>query len=89
MYMDFLDALMNYGIVGSILIYLFLTKLYLVAHKFKKFNNYPYAGLVSYCNIVLAVVSFVAGHVIFSAMAGIFVSLINSLVFVKQHNNEN
>jgi hypothetical protein len=87
--LDFLDALMNYGIVGSILIYLFLTKLYLVAHKFKKFNNYPYASLVSYCNIVLAVVSFVAGHVIFSAMAGIFVSLINSLVFVKQHNNEN
>ena len=81
--LDFLDSLMNYGVIGSILVYTFLIKLYFNAKKYKSYTHYPYAVLVFYINIVLAIVSFIAGHVIFSAMAGIFISLINSLVFVK------
>jgi hypothetical protein len=83
--LDFLDSLMNYGVIGSILVYSFLIKLYFNAKKFKSYTHYPYAVLVLYINIVLAIVSFIAGHVIFSAMAGIFISLINSLVFVKMN----
>jgi hypothetical protein len=85
--LDFLDSLMNYGIIGSILVYSFLIKLYFNAKKFKSYTHYPYAVLVLYINIVLAIVSFIAGHVIFSAMAGIFISLINSLVFVKMNKS--
>ncbi|MFW9877872.1 MAG: hypothetical protein ACFFG0_32730 [Candidatus Thorarchaeota archaeon] len=81
--MDFFDVLLNYGIIGVILTYSFFTYLFLIANKNRKKKNYPYAGLVMLVNMVFSFVSFFAGHIIFSAMAGIFISLLNALAFYK------
>lgn len=82
--MDFFDVLLNYGIIGVTLFYSFFVYLFVIANKNRKKGIFPYASLVMFVDILLAFISFFAGHIIFSAMAGVFISLLNSLAFYKE-----
>lgn len=81
--MDFFDTLLNYGIMGIILVYTFLMYLLIMANKNRKRKIFPFASLALFINILLAVVSFVVGHILFSAMLGLFISIVNALAFYK------
>lgn len=83
--MDFFDVLLNYGALGVVLIYSFFIYLYSSAKRNKGKKIFPFAPYVVFINVLLAIVSFIAGHVIFSAMAGIFISMVNALAFYKEY----
>lgn len=79
--MDPFDTLFNYGILGMILVYGFYFSLLFVAQRHKK--RFLYAPLAFFCNLLVLFASSFSGHILFSGMAGIFIALINSLIFYK------
>jgi hypothetical protein len=84
--LDFFDVLFNYGYFGLILIYGFYISLFISAIKKSRNVLYPFAPYVVFINLLLTFTSLLSGHVIFSAMGGIFISLVNSLTFYKTSN---
>lgn len=81
--LDFFDVLFNYGYFGVIWVYSFYGSLYFSALRKSKDRQYPFAPYVLYINVLLTFVSLLSGHVLFSAMGGIFISVVNSLSFYK------
>jgi len=82
--MDFIDILINYGIYGIIVFYGFSTIVFFKMIMNSRIQNYRYSRLAVYLFTVLFFISTFTGHVIFSAMTGIFISLIASLAFYKK-----
>ncbi|GAB6099404.1 hypothetical protein JCM16358_12830 [Halanaerocella petrolearia] len=82
--MDFFNNLFNYGIIGASLV-LFLW-LYFLFNSFKKlkFKEYYYAPAIFTINFLLIPVSFFAGHILSSGMAGTFIGMSNALVYYKK-----
>lgn len=81
--LDFFDVLFNYGYFGLFWVYSFYCSLFQIALRKSKNHIYPFAPYVVYINVLLTFVSLLSGHVLFSAMGGIFISLVNSLSFYK------
>lgn len=79
--MDPFDVLFNYGILGFLLVYTFYSSLWFKAKKMERKGGYPYASLALYVDALLLIVSCFSGHIIFSGMIGIFVALLNGLMF--------
>lgn len=77
--MDFFDILLNYGYFGLLYIYLFYFILFYNSFKFRKAISNPYPKLNIYINLMITFISLLSGHLIFSAMAGVFISAVNSL----------
>ena len=77
--MDLFDTLINYGYFGIIIIYSFYFMLLFKSIKFRKDLNKPFPKLNIYLNLLLTFISLLSGHLIFSAMAGVFISAVNSL----------
>lgn len=81
--MDLFDVLLNYGYFGCIATIGIYSYLFIVAFKYKRYNSYN--KLVVYQDFLLLLMSLVAGHILFSSMAGIYIALINSLIFIRKN----
>ena len=90
--MDFFNTLFSYGLFGIIIIYSFF--FYLIAIPLKRLfirndmYNYSYAKLVLYINLLILTISTIAGHIVFSAMTGPFLGIVNSLTYYKTTKNK-
>lgn len=79
--MDFVDIIVNYGFIGLITIYTFLILIFISIYKKSKNTDYNYAVFSLFICLLLFPISTFTGHIIFSAMAGVFISMISSLAF--------
>lgn len=79
--MDFFDALFNYGWLGVVFVYAFYFYIFRVSYKASNKSNS--VSIIKFVNLILILASVITGHVLFSAMAGIFISAINSLVYLS------
>jgi O-antigen ligase like membrane protein len=70
--MDFFDVLFSYGLLGTLILYGYFFTIFL-SSLYKKESHFFFAYL-SY--VVIAIFSFLGGHVIFSALSGSFLALI-------------
>ena len=90
--MDFFNTLFSYGLFGILIIYSFF--FYLIAVSFKKvfirsdIVDYPYAKIVLYINVLILIISTIAGHIVYSAMTGPFLGIVNSLTYYKTTKNK-
>lgn len=81
--MDPFDALMNFGIVGLVVVYGFWILMTYNAYKLKKINTF--ANIVFFLDVEILIFSLFAGHLMFSGMMGPFVPLINGLAYVPNN----
>ena len=77
--MDHADTLLNYGIVGVIIVYSFYLSLAVKAFRYRKKSQY--AKFVFGMDVFILVASCFAGHLLFSGLMGIPFALMNALVF--------
>lgn len=80
--MDQADTLLNYGIVGIIIVYSFYFLLTVKAFRKRKIN--PYAYFVFGMDVFILAASSFAGHLLFSGLMGIPFALMNALIYKKQ-----
>ncbi len=86
---DFLDIFFAYGFVGVITFILFLIYLIVQAGNFRKnANKYFYARFVFLMTIIIFGISTIAGHVFNSGIAGVFLGLMFSLMYLKANDKE-
>ena len=81
---DFFDLLFYFGAFGGIgLIFSFWLKL--LVKSFRERNNpeIPYSPIIFLTNLLLIGASLTAGHIMISAMAGIFIGFYNSLLYYR------
>lgn len=81
--MDFFDILINFGYFGLLLFGSTYWFLFLEAKKLLRTTNHIYALYVYRLMILLCLIAFWAGHVVFSAMAGIFIGIAFALMYYK------
>lgn len=80
--MDFFDILFYYGYVG-LLIMLFLT--ILLFHMVKRANKRNhFIKVIKMSDILMIIMATVAGHILFSSTAGLYIALINAYLFSKK-----
>lgn len=79
--MDPLDSLLNYGYFG--LLTVILMELFLIRQAYISKHNNSYVRTLIFQNWLLFGMSLIAGHIIFSSMAGLYISLINSFAKIK------
>jgi hypothetical protein len=79
--MVFFDVLLNFGIFGILVVYFFYLYILSNAYRLKSNKNHPFAKLSFITLILVLCISFLAGHTIFSGMAGMFTGIICALVF--------
>lgn len=82
--MDHLDVLLNYGYVGVVIIYSSI--LYLIIRSYLYRYRNSFSKVVLLINILLLGMSFIAGHIVFSSMAGMFIALVNAVTRIPTHN---
>lgn len=80
--MDQADTLLNYGIVGIIIVYSFYFLLTVKAFRKRKIN--PYAYFVFGMDVFILAASCFAGHLLFSGLMVIPFALMNALIYKKQ-----
>lgn len=78
--MDHFDALINYGVIGLIIVYSFWFDLIRRAYKLRKKN--VLARFVLLVDLLIVFFSLVAGHLLFSGIMNPFVPIINILMYV-------
>lgn len=87
---DPVDLFVYFGLIGSLVAYLFLFITMLPAFSvFKSDKLFP--PVIVLVNIILVMLAFFSGHILNSGMLGLLWGLFNSLVFVKpvaQSRNE-
>lgn len=84
--MDIFDVLLNIGYMG-IFIYLSLWAYLFIKLKQNKRNN-DFIKIIFASDFVLLGMSLFAGHIYFSSTAGLFIAMLNSLMFYKQNNEK-
>ena len=77
--MDQADTLLNYGIVGLIIVYSFYFSLIVKAFRYREKSQY--AKFVFGMDIFILAASCFAGHLLFSGLMGIPFALMNALIF--------
>lgn len=78
---DPIDSLLNYGYVGFVITIIIYAYLLCSAYKYKKNNSF--VPVLIFQNWLILMMSIIAGHIMYSSMAGLYISLTNSLVFFK------
>lgn len=78
--MDPMDIFFNFGLIGVISIYLII--IIQMLNVYKTISFHPWNKLVFMVDLILLCLSCIAGHVIFSSMAGLYIALINSLAYI-------
>jgi len=81
--MDPFDALLNYGIIGFVMLYSFWAMLIIRAYRKRK--THILAKLVLYVDCMVLLTSSFAGHMMYSGMLGLFISMLNSLVYIPDN----
>lgn len=87
--MDFFTVLFNFGIVGFFIIYGFF--LLVIINQWKK-QQKEYRKYFLFFNLLVLSISMIAGHFVFSALAGFYFAYFNSIIYKKdihQINNLN
>lgn len=77
--MDWADTLLNYGLIGIVMVYPFYFSLIMKA--FRNKNKCVYAKFLLVLNISILAASCFAGHLLFSGLMGIHFALMNSLLY--------
>ena len=77
---DHLDALLTFGYIGFLIVCFFFISLFLKAFLHRYRNSL--VKLILFSDILIIGIGFIAGHVWFSAMASLYIALINAFVFV-------
>ena len=80
--MDFYDILLNCGIVGVVVFGWTYIKM-LISPLKKRIRELHYIKVIFTSNFLLVVISLIAGHIVFSSMAGMLIALSNALLFGK------
>jgi len=80
--MDFYDILLNCGIVGAVVLVWSYIKILITPLK-KRIRKLNYSKVIFTSNFLLVVISLIAGHIVFSSMAGMLIALSNALLFGK------
>lgn len=78
--MDPFDALLNFGIIGVLVVYSFWGYMIICAFKRRKTNIL--AKFVCFVDLLIVSFSLFAGHLMFSGLLGPFVPLLNALIYV-------
>jgi len=87
--MDFFDTFFSYGIVGIIIVYGFYFYIIYFATKTFFKSNKDFFGIVVYLTVSLMLLQgFVAGHVIYSGMAGAFHGILLVLSFFSFYQSQ-
>lgn len=82
--MDFFDIFFQYGILGTILVFVpYLKIIYETSLKFFNGNKY-FAPMVLLSNAILLLVSFISGHVIGGGMVAVFIGIVNSMAYIDK-----
>lgn len=79
---DHLDTMIIYGYFGLVLIVSFIV--YLLIYAIKHIRNNSLCKIVILSDIMILGIGYMAGHVWFSAMASIYVALLNAFVVIKK-----
>lgn len=82
--MDFIDILMHFGVLGVLLFYSMI--FYVVLKVFR--SNSSFRTITLFIDVLLLIISSLAGHIIFSGLAGLFIALVNSLINSKENYYE-
>lgn len=78
--MDPFDALLNFGILGLIIVYGFW--FYMIKQAFSRRNYSLLAKFVLFVDLLILLFSIFAGHLMFSGLLGPFIPVLNSLIYV-------
>lgn len=78
--MDPFDAMLNFGILGLVIVYGFW--LYMIRQAFVRRKVCLLAKFVLFIDIEILIFSIFAGHLMFSGLLGPFVPLLNSLIYI-------
>ena len=81
--MDFFDSLFNYGFFGTVIIYSMVLYIFYRSYLAMKQGRY-YGKLCFIINTLAFSTSFVAGHLLYSAMINVYLGLVNALCFVEK-----
>ena len=79
--MDPMDILLNYGYLGMIYVCTFF--FIMIYRVLKNIRNRESKYVVIFIDLIILFMSIVAGHIVFSSMAGLYITLINSFAFCK------
>jgi hypothetical protein len=82
--MDFIDILVNFGYLGVITIGASLIIIFRKIYKNNLNPDYEFAVYSLYIISLLLPISVFTGHIVFSAMTGIFISIVSSLAYYKR-----
>ncbi|MEA1786445.1 O-antigen ligase family protein [Arenibacter sp. GZD96] len=82
---DVADIFFAYGFIGLFLFVLLIGLLLHRALKLSRHKSYDYARYVLLMTVVLLTISTIAGHVFSSGMAGIYIGLLFSLMYVQKN----
>ena len=77
---DHLDFLLTFGYLGLVAVVSFY--LYLLIIAIKNRHNNPLSKVIIFSDILILGIGYLAGHVWYSAMASVYIALLNALVFV-------
>lgn len=80
---DFFDTLFAYGFIGLFVLMFFWAYLIVNSYKKGKHEGGYYSFMIFVMDILLLLVSFFAGHIFYSGLAGIFIGLFNGLMYYK------
>lgn len=78
--MDPFDALLNFGVIGFVIVYGFW--FYMIRQAFKRRKDSLLAKFVLFVDVEILVFSIFAGHLMFSGLLGPFVPLLNALIYI-------
>lgn len=84
--MDIFDVLLNIGYVGTFIY--FFSWIYLFSGLRHNRKNNDLIKIILASDLVLFGMSLFAGHIYFSSTAGLFIAMLNSLMFYKQNNGK-
>lgn len=78
---DHLDSILMFGYLGLMLIVLFF--LYLLIRSFRHRHNNTLMKIVIFSNLLILGIGYMAGHVWFSAMASVYIALLNGFSYLR------
>ena len=78
---DHLDSMLMFGYLGLIVITSFF--IYLLIRAFRHRQNNSLMKIVIFSNLLVLGIGYMAGHVWFSAMASVYIALLNAFIFLR------
>lgn len=80
--MDYFDVFFYYGYIGLFIMIILTIMLFHIIKK-NKINN-KFTRVIKMSDTLMIIMAAVAGHILFSSTAGLYIALINSFLFTKK-----